>query len=744
MSEVKKSVFEQNISELLKTSDSFKDYIDEDLLINLQSKSKNILDTYALTMTANRELKLGIVGRVKAGKSSFLNALLFNGEDILPKAATPMTAALTKISYAASKDEQQAIIYYYTEEEWLKMEENNRQYNSLLEKRVQERQDELKNRPLRAIGLNNNVDINKIINDVKESLPFELKVSHELVEMAKEQSLLYTSLPKTDNKNYYVLNTSSKSTKDFMKNLNDYVGANGKYTPMVKYLELKINDNRLSGVEIVDTPGLNDPVASRVAVTNKFLKECDSVLLLSNTSRFLDAQDKELIVEDIKRAGVAKAYVIGTMMDDAILEYSKPQLGLGVAYKDSKKGFILQYRNILTSIEKEQKGLPASLDINTEPIFVSSRMYGIALKLLNKEQFSKDEVFTIDRYKKSFADFERTLSSSDDYFSFAGINEIKTKVYEPVLKQKEQIIQEKIAKYQKEQALEISDILDSLVDELLNRKKLLEGNSIANLKEKIEVIQKNLLLCKNEVKNIFEDLIHKCELQQRSLQINLRESIARNKDISVKKDVKTEEYSTGIILKDYHYETYVERSASTADVNDNLEKYNLEAQKLITATLGDLINEKDLALRLKAVIFNTFENANEEYNKADIVGPIQGLLRELTIPEPNFTFVDEAKTNLNNKFSSTVYNSSIDDLKQEQDRQLTNIYNNLEQQIKDIVEDVINLLKKKSLTFTDVISNKVQDNYKKLQEQLESKDSSLAQYEKILETVKNFKNIFLA
>ena len=48
----------------------------------------------------NRVLRIGIVGQIKRGKSSFLNSLLFDGKSVLPKAATPMTAALTKISYS--------------------------------------------------------------------------------------------------------------------------------------------------------------------------------------------------------------------------------------------------------------------------------------------------------------------------------------------------------------------------------------------------------------------------------------------------------------------------------------------------------------------------------------------------------------------------------------------------------------------------------------------------------------------
>ena len=48
----------------------------------------------------NRLLKVGIIGRVKAGKSSLLNALIFDGVEVLPKAATPMTASLVMMEYA--------------------------------------------------------------------------------------------------------------------------------------------------------------------------------------------------------------------------------------------------------------------------------------------------------------------------------------------------------------------------------------------------------------------------------------------------------------------------------------------------------------------------------------------------------------------------------------------------------------------------------------------------------------------
>ena len=48
----------------------------------------------------DRKLNIGIIGQIKAGKSSFLNSLLFKGKDVLSKAVIPKTAVLTKIEYS--------------------------------------------------------------------------------------------------------------------------------------------------------------------------------------------------------------------------------------------------------------------------------------------------------------------------------------------------------------------------------------------------------------------------------------------------------------------------------------------------------------------------------------------------------------------------------------------------------------------------------------------------------------------
>lgn len=71
-------------------------FISENAVIKTEELEKTLKEM----QDTDRDLKVGIIGRVKAGKSSLLNALIFEGVEILPKATTPMTASLTVLKYA--------------------------------------------------------------------------------------------------------------------------------------------------------------------------------------------------------------------------------------------------------------------------------------------------------------------------------------------------------------------------------------------------------------------------------------------------------------------------------------------------------------------------------------------------------------------------------------------------------------------------------------------------------------------
>ena len=219
---------------------------------------------------AERRLNIGVVGQVKAGKSSFLNTLLFDGRSVLPKASTPKTANLTKIEYA---EENKMVVEYYSADDWDAIEDNAR------------------------VG----------------SIGAEYEAARELVRMAKASGIDAASLARKGRER-----TAFQSCDELMERLNDYVGENGRYTAFVKAVILYVNDPAFKGLSIVDTPGLNDPIQSRTLRTKEFMELCDVVFFLSPCGAFLDKSDWVLLSTQLPQKGVKRLVLIGSKFDSGL------------------------------------------------------------------------------------------------------------------------------------------------------------------------------------------------------------------------------------------------------------------------------------------------------------------------------------------------------------------------------------------------------------------------------------------
>ncbi|HFU76551.1 MAG TPA: hypothetical protein ENK66_09940, partial [Arcobacter sp.] len=232
----------------------------------------------------NRLLQIGILGRVKAGKSSLLNALLFDGKSILPKAATPMTAALTIISYG---DELSAEVEFFKQEDIDNIKSEAQEYEQEFEKLKSNAFQELKERRRnkeKKQSLKDKVKdkANEILENNKLKEQAEKKAKREI----KSNMTLISSYDQwqrieASNVNYANLPVFEMVTSDSLENLSsellEYVGSDGKYMPFTKSVHIKIPQENLKGIQIVDTPGVNDPVQSREERTRELLKFCDVV-----------------------------------------------------------------------------------------------------------------------------------------------------------------------------------------------------------------------------------------------------------------------------------------------------------------------------------------------------------------------------------------------------------------------------------------------------------------------------------
>ena len=133
-----------NIINIKKKIDKFSDsHNDDDALVdeitnlcndNNFKSEEYIIKEFEDNVDLNRTLRVGIVGRVKSGKSSLLNSLLFDGKDILPKSATPMTATLTHIQYP---DTNYIEIEFITKKDIEDLKEIYEKYNETVKKEIE-------------------------------------------------------------------------------------------------------------------------------------------------------------------------------------------------------------------------------------------------------------------------------------------------------------------------------------------------------------------------------------------------------------------------------------------------------------------------------------------------------------------------------------------------------------------------------------------------------------------------------
>ncbi|GAA9107442.1 hypothetical protein Taitung42_12150 [Helicobacter pylori] len=106
-------------------------FISENTVIKTEELEKTIKGMRA----ENRGLKVGIIGRVKAGKSSLLNALIFEGKDVLPKAATTETSSLTILKYAQNLS---ASTQFYDERDMEELKRDHERYEKKFKEIVSE------------------------------------------------------------------------------------------------------------------------------------------------------------------------------------------------------------------------------------------------------------------------------------------------------------------------------------------------------------------------------------------------------------------------------------------------------------------------------------------------------------------------------------------------------------------------------------------------------------------------------
>lgn len=512
-------------------------WIDDDRVTSMNDKLDNDI------------LTIKVIGQMKCGKSTFLNSFVFE-DTILPAATTPMTAALSIITYG---EEKKIVAEFYTVDEWT---EQTIQASRSLED---------------AEG-----------NSLEES---KIKAAKELV---GKSSKLGGSLS----------NYLGKSKEDSFENLEEYVGADGKYVSITKAVKIYYPKEYLKGVEIVDTPGFNDPIVSREERTKEFLKKADVVLMMLYAGRPFDATDRDIIFKNVAECGIGKVLVGINKYDIPYCNEVNPEDENQIkAYVKSEinKACRESYNSILSQILEE-----------VEPIPLSAEMALLSELPFSKISESDALNFAWNRHCKGFG-----ISTQQEMRKWSKIDDLIASVKEVIEKDKIEILISKPLNAIRARGTELKQSKENAIS--------LTSSEVENYKVPDYILEEKL----NNIKRAERKLNRQCDILLRDL--NTAVEIFTHNSYEDIEDVIERTRKNMIKYVDDNLGRFTKLENLIDPLNDILNSIKRELRKPIIGQLGRC------KVQLMEHISDALNNSNEiiikylpEFDRKDFFDDMNG------------------------------------------------------------------------------------------------------------------------
>ncbi len=522
---VEKTLQEQGLQERAKP------FMSENAVIKTEELEKTLKEMQA----EDRDLKVGIIGRVKAGKSSLLNALIFEGVEVLPKAATPMTASLTILKYANTMS---AEVEFYSPKDIAELENEHeryvREFNRIVDEEVKKQKEKqsLANRAkegFRNVG-------NKVLgrNKSTEEVPKERVLSDEKIneraeriaksELEKDIKLVSSHDQYEKMKKSGLTNTETKdsriqanSLQELNQKLLQFVGADGKYMPYTKAVQISLNNPNLKDLEVIDTPGVNDPIASREERTKALLKDCDVVFIISPSNQFLAESDMSLFDRVSHKEGLQEIYFVASQADSAVLsmsEVEKSRQHLPTALENAQKALSSQLNNIMEKLIENYPNQQEIFEkaIKNGVILTSGACFSMYKDFKNQaswERNQKTEEYhnALRNLRDAYPDaFSSDDKSKESLLFLSNMGAIEERL-EKAAKEKEKIISQRLQDYAQSQANNLHNLITQLLQDLEEEKKRVKNADMGAIKKQIEAYQNLSGNIEMKFREVYEEFI---------------------------------------------------------------------------------------------------------------------------------------------------------------------------------------------------------------------------------------------
>ncbi|WQS15177.1 dynamin family protein [Helicobacter pylori] len=540
-------------------------FISENAVIKTEELEKTLKGMQA----ENRGLKVGIIGRVKAGKSSLLNALIFEGKDVLPKAATPMTASLTILKYAQNLSAQ---AQFYDEKDIEELKRDHERYEKKFKEIVSEEKKKLEKKQQ---GLLNKAKgfmggIGKAFGKDHEEAPKQKILSLEEIRERAERNAKseldddaklsashdqYERMKKSGLIKDLETRIQADSLEELNQKLYQFVGKEGKFMPYTKAVQISLNNPNLKDLEIIDTPGVNDPIVSREARTKALLKECDVVFVISPSNQFLTDSDMDLFDRVSKKEGIQRVYFVASQADSAVCapsEVENSRHHLPTALENAQKILSSSLNATMSLLKKKYPHQQEIFEsaIKNGIILTSGVCYSLYQDFENQASWKEEHQLAWENLTNDYPDAFSSHEARENLKRLSNIDAIRGRL-EEVAKEKENIISQRLQEYLKSQANNLSSLVANLLRELESEKDRIKNADLKKISEQLKEYEK----LANEIKDKSHEAYREytgelLESIRKSLNSDLEKFIKAAKNSAAREKEEKTEYYTERVKQD--------------------------------------------------------------------------------------------------------------------------------------------------------------------------------------------------